>query len=214
MGAGVGSVVISDQLQVAEVDGDSIHFAEVGIRIDAYHVTADELVFTPPQGSPIQGSFDVNTGVLTLQGQASPERYTAALRHVHYKSLLPATGLNKTIYIVVNDGKANSQTVERRILTGQASVSLDIPTAFTPNGDLSNDTWKIVPLKSEESYSSARIRIYNKQGILVFESVGFDNEWDGRHHGELLPADTYFYTIDLNFNSPEGYLRGPVTILR
>jgi len=49
---------------------------------------------------------------------------------------------------------------------------------------------------------------------MVYESIGFESEWDGRLNGELLPADTYFYTIDLNINAPEGYLKGLVTILR
>ena len=122
--------------------------------------------------------------------------------------------MKKTLFFSVNDGKSDSERVQRDLVFGQAAVSLDIPTGFTPNGDLSNDTWKIIPLKSQEEFSNARIRVYNKAGILVYEAVGFDKEWDGRLNGELLPADTYFYTIDLNMNSPEGYLRGLVTILR
>ena len=122
--------------------------------------------------------------------------------------------VNKTLYLKVNDGKSDSEIVQRNLVYGEAAASLDIPTGFTPNGDLANDTWKIVALKSEEQFAEALIRIYNKDGTLVYESIGFENEWDGRLNGELLPADTYFYTIDLKTSTAAGYLKGFVMILR
>jgi gliding motility-associated-like protein len=115
---------------------------------------------------------------------------------------------------MVNDGKVNSDFRERNLLYGEPAVSLEIPSGFTPNGDRANDTWKIVPIKSAGEYSNARIRVYNKSGSVVYETVGFTSEWDGRHNGVPLPADTYFYTIDLNMQSPQGYVKGIVTILR
>lgn len=208
------SVSVTNSLSVVEVDGDSIMFAEVGFVAGEYQTSADQLVFTPDPNSRIRGVFDVNTGIMTLLGQASPASYTKAIRLVQYRNVVPSAGVNKTLYFSVNDGRSDSERVERDLVFGRAAVALDIPTAFTPNGDLSNDTWKIIPLKSEEEYAGARVRVYNKAGTVVYESVGFSKEWDGRLNGELLPADTYFYTIDLNTNSPEGYLRGLVTILR
>jgi gliding motility-associated-like protein len=206
-------VAITGSLVVSEVDGDSIMFAEVGLRTPGYQMNADKFVYSKAVNSNISGVFDPNTGVLTLLGQASPASYTAALRSVSFQTIAPASE-SKVLYILVNDGKAPSETVERTLRFGQATVSLEIPTGFTPNGDQANDTWKIVPLKTTEAMSDVRIRVYNKQGIMVFESTGFQNEWDGRLNGELLPADTYFYSIDLNTNTPEGYLKGVVTILR
>ena len=208
------AVPVTETVTVSDVDGDSIMFAEIGIRSEGYDVATDRLVYSPGDNTRVRGVFDSNTGILTLLGQASPSRYTEALRAVHFQGIAPVSREDKVIYILVNDGKSDSEIRERNLRIGQASVSLDIPTGFTPNGDLSNDTWKIVPLKSEEQYAGVRIKIYNKAGVLVFESVGFDSEWDGRLNGELLPADTYFYTIDLNINAPEGYLKGLVTILR
>jgi gliding motility-associated-like protein len=211
--AGDLSPVITETIVVEEVDGDSIMFAEVGF-IDGYQANADELVYTASAPSGIRGVFDPSTGVLTLIGQGSPSRYARALRSIHYESIVTGAGVTKTLYFKVNDGKSDSEAVARSVVYGQVAVSLDIPTAFTPNGDRSNDTWKIVPLKMEEEFEHANIRIYNKSGVLVFEAVGFENEWDGRLNGELLPADVYFYTIDLNTNTPEGFVKGLVTILR
>ena len=212
-GAAIPSVAISETVTIGEVDGDSIMFAEISFSAGSYGISTDKLTLTMSNGK-IKGVFDANTGILTLLGQASPASYALALRAVHYETIAPSAGASKTIQITVNDGKVDSEPVERTIVFGQASVSLDIPSGFTPNGDFSNDTWKIMPLKSEESYSGARVKVYTKAGALVYESVGFEKEWDGRFNGEVLPADTYFYTIDLNMNAPEGYLKGIVTILR
>ena len=211
-GAGDLSVAITETVVIEEVDGDSIMFAEVGIS-DGYQGNGDKLVYRPPAQSHIRAVFDPSTAVLTLLGQGSPARYTQALRSVYYEGIGGA-GVAKTFYLKVNDGKSDSEIVERALIHGADAVSLDIPTAFTPNGDLSNDTWKIVPLKSAEEFEQASVRIYNKSGILVFEAIGFQKEWDGKLNGELLPADVYFYTIDLNTNTPEGFVKGLVTILR
>jgi gliding motility-associated-like protein len=207
-------VRISETLSVEEPDGDSIMFAEIAFQMESYQENVDRLIFAPDAKSKIRGVFDSSTGVLTLLGQASPASYSRAIRSVQYENLIPAAGLKKKVLIVVNDGKSDSEEVERDIAFGQAAVSLDIPTGFTPNGDQSNDTWKIIPLKTAEEFSNARVRVYNKSGIVVYESIGFQREWDGRLNGELLPADTYYYTIDLNINAPEGLLKGLVTILR
>ena len=212
-GAGDVSIAITETVSVEELDGDSIMFAEVGFA-EGYRANADKLVYAPIGQSGIRAVFDAATGILTLLGQASPTRYTQALRAVAYEGIADGTGVNKTLYLKVNDGKSESELVERAINYGNAPVSLDIPTAFTPNGDLSNDTWKIVPLQSEEEFAQATIRIYNKSGVLIFEAIGFQNEWDGTLNGELLPADVYFYTIDFNTNTPEGFVKGLVTILR
>jgi gliding motility-associated-like protein len=213
-GPGAGAVSVSDALVVSDPDGDSIMYAEVGFRPAGYQMNVDKLLYTAPSNGKIRGVFDASTGVLTLLGQASPASYSSALKSVRYEGLGAGTDQTKTLYFMVNDGKSPSAALERPLVLGQAAISLDIPSGFTPNGDLANDTWKIIPLKSEEEYSNARIKVYNKSGSIVFEAVGFQNEWDGRLNGQLLPADTYFYTIDLNIEAPQGYVKGLVTILR
>lgn len=149
-----------------------------------------------------------------ITGEAGPERYTTALRKVKYERVFPSSNANRVIYIIASDAESESVPAERVIQFELSDVSLDIPSAFTPNGDAANDTWKIIPRQSQESFGEAHIRVYNRHGVMVFEAIGFDHEWDGRFNGELLPADTYFYTIDLKLNAPQGYISGSVTILR
>jgi gliding motility-associated-like protein len=56
--------------------------------------------------------------------------------------------------------------------------------------------------------------VFNKNGVQVFESLGFQNPWDGRYRGQVLPSDTYYYIIDFRLSSFSQSLKGVVSILR
>lgn len=68
-----------------------------------------------------------------------------------------------------------------------------IPNVFTPNGDGVNDRWEI---KYIDSYPGAVVKIFNRYGQAVFESVGYSKPWDGTYNGKQVPAGTYYYLID------------------
>ncbi|WP_316843180.1 gliding motility-associated C-terminal domain-containing protein [Pedobacter psychrodurus] len=84
-----------------------------------------------------------------------------------------------------------------------------IPNTFSPNGDGINDTWVI---KYIEYYKDCTINIFNRWGVKVLSSVGYNRQWDGRFKGVDTPVGTYYYVIDLkNSTKPET---GWITILR
>lgn len=209
-----GPLSISSTIQINDADGDSLISAEIAFKPETYRLGLDELIFE--NNSRIKGSFDRQRGRLLLSGKASFNEYTNAIRSVKY-SFLAGSELpfeSKTLIFTVNDSQSTSEKAERRITGEHVIINLDIPTAFTPNGDRSNDTWSIKPLKQSEEIEDVVVRIYSKKGVLLFEAQGFDEEWDGRLNGEFLPADTYFYTIDLNLSSTRTFYKGLVTILR
>jgi gliding motility-associated-like protein len=158
--------------------------------------------------------FDTREGILSLIGVASHEEYQAALRAVRYSNRSQDDAhTQKVFYIKINDGENVSLVYERSIVMRE-DIALEIPNAFTPNSDLANDTWRIQAFDKSEKVTQAVVRVYNKRGMLVYEAQGFEHEWDGRFKGELLPADTYFYTIDLNLAHSKTNFKGAVTILR
>jgi gliding motility-associated-like protein len=70
---------------------------------------------------------------------------------------------------------------------------LFIPNSFTPNADGINDVWQVVGL----NVSDVRIQVYDRWGILVFESSGTDRVWMGDHQGgtHYVPSDVYHFVI-------------------
>ncbi|MGN6394946.1 MAG: gliding motility-associated C-terminal domain-containing protein [Mucilaginibacter sp.] len=85
-----------------------------------------------------------------------------------------------------------------------------IPNTFTPNADGVNDNWNIAYLSD---YKDAVVDIYSRWGQHLFHSVGYAKPWDGTYNSKPVPAGTYYYLIDLNYNN---YKRrsGWVAILR
>jgi gliding motility-associated-like protein len=117
----------------------------------------------------------------------------------------------RSVYITLHDGQHASERYEKEIIM-ETKVALDIPNTFTPNGDQSNDTWKIRSTNISQ-LDEAVIRVYSRNGLLLYEAVGFENEWDGAANGQRLPVDTYYYTIDLKLTYMKQTYKGIVMIL-
>jgi gliding motility-associated-like protein len=86
----------------------------------------------------------------------------------------------------------------------------EIPNAFSPNGDGTNDVWLI---KSAEAFAGASVEVYNRYGQVVFRSVGYSKPWDGNYNNIPVPAGTYYYLIDLK-SSTEPNITGWLMIVR
>ncbi|HEY0655126.1 MAG TPA: tandem-95 repeat protein [Chryseosolibacter sp.] len=211
---GRGPVSLTEQIQITDAENDSITQAEISFFPQFYTPGYDELRY---QGSDIiKVSFDVQRGVLLMTGRAVIADYLSAIKAIQYNYLAgPDTFKEgKKFSIKVSDRFSTSAAATREIRTKALDIALDIPSGFTPNGDSSNDTWVIKILKVSEELNSAVVRVYNRHGQVMFESVGFDKAWDGKLNGEVLPSDSYFYTIDLGKNYFKTPIRGVVTLLR
>jgi gliding motility-associated-like protein len=214
---GKGSVPITEKAQVIDDDQDSIVYAEIGFTENNYQQGSDVLIYDNNQSSRIDGVFDVSRGLLFLFGIASPAEYTNAIRSVRYNFLKSEENnlvdSTKTIYLFARDNQGDSET-KTRSLTMISQIMLDIPNTFTPNGDAINDTWRIQSTNTSDEYKDALIRVYNIRGLMVYEGLGLESEWDGSHNGSLLPSDTYYFTINLNVEYTKATYKGIVTILR
>ncbi len=93
--------------------------------------------------------------------------------------------------------------------SGGTASNAPIPNVFTPNGDGINDTWRV---KFLDSLPNAVVNIFNRYGQLVFKTVGYNRDWDGKYNGHDLPIGTYFYVIIPNINMKP--ISGSVSILR
>ncbi len=89
---------------------------------------------------------------------------------------------------------------------------VEIPNAFSPNGDGVNDMWEIKNIN--KYYNDATVEIYDRQGILVYSSGnnGYNIPWDGTYKEKPLPVSTYFYIIKLDPEEP--VMTGTILLIR
>ncbi len=89
----------------------------------------------------------------------------------------------------------------------------EIPNAFTPNGDGSNDTFGAILLGGNAVVT--KFLIFNRWGEKVFEAAQEKTAWDGRTDGKIAPSDVYVYYMVVRFaNGDEREYHGDVTLLR
>ena len=67
-----------------------------------------------------------------------------------------------------------------------------IPTAFTPNEDGLNDSFKPITSQNVTDYF---FQIYNRWGEVVFESNDKDAGWNGFYNGHQAPDDVYVWKL-------------------
>jgi gliding motility-associated-like protein len=88
---------------------------------------------------------------------------------------------------------------------------IDVPNAFTPNGDGVNDQIHV------RGYGIDKMdwRIYNRWGTVVYQSFDPDLGWDGKYKGVLQPQEVYTYVLDVQFTDETKYRKtGDITLLR
>ncbi|MEJ1241690.1 cadherin-like domain-containing protein [Chryseolinea sp. T2] len=216
---GAESIFITSVFDVEDVDNDYLSFAEIGIQKKVYTKGYDELLFSST--AAIRGVFDADSGKLSLIGYATLAEYKEAIRSIkyHYRLNEDETGTpqalpgDKVIYVSVHDGQLPSETRTRSILM-ETTIDLRIPTAFSPNDDTVNETWQVLALSNPQQCENALVRVYDKRGVLLFESRGIEKKWDGTYNGVLLPTDTYYYTVDLNLSYAKRTYKGAVSLMR
>ena len=125
-----------------------------------------------------------------------------------------------------NDSPINASdtvVVEAAIVLGCGSIN--VHNAFSPNGDGINELFIIDNINDVLCYPDNTVEIYNRWGILVFETKNYDNVnkvFKGFSEGRTtinqssgLPAGTYFYILTYSFidgsggvqiNKKDGYL--------
>jgi gliding motility-associated-like protein len=92
---------------------------------------------------------------------------------------------------------------------------LDIPNAFSPNGDGSNDYF-FPRNRLSKGLTAFSLNIYNRWGELIFQTENVDGRgWDGSYNGIMQSAGVYVYIIKAEFkDGRKEHQQGNVTILK
>lgn len=95
------------------------------------------------------------------------------------------------------------------------SCYIDVPNAFTPNGDGTNDFFFPRQLLTKK-LTSFKMQVFNRWGQIVFETNKADGRgWDGKFNDKDQPQGVYIYVIEAEIDRirSENY-KGNVTLLR
>jgi gliding motility-associated-like protein len=118
-----------------------------------------------------------------------------------------ATPDSTTTYVLTVTNQAGCTT------TAQAMVEVippdctpEFPNAFTPNGDLLNDSFK--PLGTITGFE---LNVYTRWGELIYQG---NTPWDGSLEGFDAPMDVYIFKSSVRFCDQEKSYTGHVTLIR
>lgn len=131
---------------------------------------------------------------------------TAATIHPEHQYLLPG---NYEVALYTRNDVGCIDSVRHGAYVVIPDKVLQVPNAFSPNGDGIHDRLEIPGLRA---FPNCQVIIYNRYGEPVFSRRGYNEPWDGNKHGKPVPAGTYYYVIKSN-RGPELYT-GWVQLLR
>jgi gliding motility-associated-like protein len=165
-------------------------------------VLIDEIILsivtpaTPIDGSPVP-LVNTRTGQINVPAGTAPGTYTIVYQ----------------ICESVNQNNCATATVTINVAVVLSCDALVIHNAISPNGDGTNDLFTIENI-TDECYVNNTVEIYNRWGVLVFETKNYnntDNTFDGTSRGrtnikqsEGLPTGTYFYILNYSSETTSG----------
>ncbi len=100
------------------------------------------------------------------------------------------------------------------MVTVTRSCFLNLPNAFTPDGDGINDYFPGLLATSGIRYFE--MKIYNRWGVVLFETKSHVvRSWDGKYNSQMQSPGVYVYDIKVIFdNGVEEHHQGNFTLLR
>lgn len=178
---------------------DTAHTKIIVYKNPVVNAGADKIIFEG-QSVPLEGSITGNyTGFQWLPNKALSNS----------QALQPtANPADSITYILSVNPLYGCPSVSDAVFVF-VYKNLDIPNAFSPNGDGINDNWEV---KGLETYPASVTSIYARSGRMVFEQKGGRVSWNGSINGKPLPIGAYYYLINLNNGQPP--VSGTVLIFR
>lgn len=97
------------------------------------------------------------------------------------------------------------------VKSGVTGSVVEVPNAFSPNGDGLNDEFKLRGYNIQLNSFS----VFNRYGQRVFFTTDKSVGWDGRYNGNSCDLDTYFYMVKYeDQHNNKELLKGSVLLIR
>lgn len=134
------------------------------------------------------------------------------LNYTDCKNPLAMPLVNTMYYLTATDSFGCFTFTDSIFIEVFDGFTIDIPTAFSPNGDGSND---IIYVRGWGIKELLVFEIYNRWGEKVFESTDLKKGWDGTYKGKDQAMDTYVYVVKaMSFQNKLVEKKGNITLLR
>ena len=163
----------------------------------------------PPRENTPVDFINTSTGADKFQWQFGDGETLAVSSTVPVQHIFNETKLYNACLIALNPAGCPDtacQNIQAKVLP-----LLDVPNAFTPNGDGINDRVLV------RGYGIIKMtwRIYNRWGAVVFETSDRTQSWDGTYKGALQPKEVYHYILDVVYSDNTKYTKtGDITLIR
>jgi len=148
--------------------------------------------------------LDQSTGAVSWDWYfGDPDGNTSSSQNTGF--LYETTGIYDVSLVVTNAaGCTDSVTVQ--ITVG----GIVVPNVFSPNGDLINDGFGI----QTSGLTEYKLSIYDRWGLLMFESTDVNQFWDGKNlDNKLCPDGTYYYILKAVSTIDDWSRAGHLTLL-
>jgi gliding motility-associated-like protein len=162
-------------------------------------------------------SNDINcsnmTTGLTATGASTYEwspRNTLSSPAVHNPVASPSSTTTYYVTGKSSDGCTSKDSIEVKVVNA-GTANLNIPSAFTPNGDGRNDCFRI---KALGSVSWFVLKIYNRWGENVFSTSNTMDCWDGTFKGVKQDAGTFVYYMKAKTICGDVFRKGTIILIR
>ena len=99
----------------------------------------------------------------------------------------------ETEYLIHLKTIAGCKTVDTQLVRVFVVPDIQVPTAFTPNGDGHNDGLDVFTIGIDKFNF---FRIFNRWGKLLYETTDRRKKWDGTYHTEKQPSETYVWIAE------------------
>lgn len=156
-------------------------------------------------------SFDVNKSKWFVYDSILSEIFTDTNFHSGFD--FKRSGEYSVKLIVYNQYNCTDTFYLPNSITVDLHGIVTIPNAFTPNGDGKNETFK--PVVSGVKNEGYMLKIYDRWGMLIFETTNPYEAWNGEVNGAPAVSDVYIWLLEGFFATNERFTKkGQVTLLR
>ncbi len=146
------------------------------------------------ENAPIINRFDENLEYTFTESGTFYVQFYATFVHDNDTILFPEEGEAEPFVVSISE-----------------SV-LELPNAFSPNGDGFNDVYKV-----KDGYRSIvgfKAVIFNRWGQKLYEWDTLDGGWDGKYHGKTVRDGVYFVVVNAKGADGKEYkIRKDVNVL-